>query len=74
MGKRLPVGPKLVGAAELYQLSPRMEVSRSLLSSFGMVNPTVLGDYTSQAVGLGSVAYRWEGQRESLFLTVGETV
>ena len=60
-------------AAKLCPLSPRIEVSSSLLSSFGMVTTTVLGAYTSQVIGLGLVPYRWEGQTESLFLIVGET-
>lgn len=36
-----------------------------------MVNPAVLGAYTSLAMALDSVLCSWEGQRESLLLITG---
>lgn len=48
--------------------SPEWRSPALFPNNFGMVNPAVLGAYTSLAMALGSVLCRWEGQRESLLL------
>lgn len=51
--------------------SPERRSPALFPNNFGMVNPAVLGAYTSLAMALGSVLCSWEGQRESLLLITG---